>query len=137
MANDIPPSGAWAGYYFYGDAGPKHRMTLGLLFTPDGKIRGEGSDDIGPFAIDGFFNGAVSQASWTKAYIGMHTVNYSGIYSGRAICGNWTLSGGSGGFWIWPEGMEQFEEALLSEELAEPVQPIFISKRAARVARKW
>jgi hypothetical protein len=126
MANEIPPSGPWAGYYLYGQAGPKHRMRFGLVFTPDGKMRGEGSDDIGRFAIHGSFNGATSEASWTKAYIGMHSVQYAGIYSGRSICGNWTLYGGSGGFWIWPEGLGQLEEAALGVELPEPVEPILI-----------
>src|SRR5580693_6256249 len=115
MPNDIPPSGPWTGYYLYGHAGPKHRMRLGLAFTPDGKIRGEGVDDIAPFIIDGFFNGATREANWTKAYVGMHTVRYSGIYSARSICGNWFLAGLTGGFWIWPEAFTESEEEMTVE----------------------
>ncbi len=121
MLNEIPPSGPWTGYYLYGHEGPKHRMSLGLVFTRDGKIRGDGVDDVASFVIDGLFNGATSEASWTKTYAGRHSVRYSGIYSQRAICGNWTLFRLSGGFWIWPEVAGQSEQVGEQTELEEPV----------------
>src|SRR5215471_2877928 len=99
--NSIPPSGPWSGYYLYGYAGKRHRMQMQLSFTNGGRISGSGSDDIARFTIDGVFNAANSAASWTKAYIGMHSVEYRGVYDGRAICGDWTLSWMKGGFWIW------------------------------------
>jgi hypothetical protein len=117
MPDEIPPSGPWTGYYLYGYGGPKHRMRLGLTFTRDGMIRGEGVDDIAPFLIDGSFDGPTGAARWTKAYAGHHTVEYSGIYSHRAICGDWTLSGFTGGFWIWPHVLEQSEETETQMEL--------------------
>jgi hypothetical protein len=126
MLDDIPPSGPWTGYYLYGHGGPKHRMRLGLVFTQDGKIRGEGVDDIAPFVIDGLFNGATSEASWTKAYVGMHSVEYSGIYCQRQICGNWTLFRHTGGFWIWPEVFEESEKAGAQTELEQPMEPVLI-----------
>jgi hypothetical protein len=122
MLDDIPPSGPWTGYYLYGHAGPKHRMRLGLVFTRDGKIRGEGVDDIAPFHIDGLFDGPTSEAKWTKAYAGMHTVEYSGIYSQRAICGNWTLIGLTGGFWIWPDVLAQSDETAAQIEFEQPLE---------------
>jgi len=121
MLDDIPPSGPWTGYYLYGHDGPKHRMRMSLEFTPDGKIRGEGVDDIARFVIDGRLNGATSEANWTKTYVGMHSVEYSGIYSQRTICGNWTLIQFTGGFWIWPEVVAQSERAGAQAELEHPV----------------
>src|SRR5580693_2125319 len=100
--NDIPPSGSWRGYYLYGH-GLKHRMNLNLTFMIDGRIEGEGADDIAQFAIDGRFDCEASTATWTKAYVGMHTVEYSGIYCQRTICGDWYLGAATGGFWIWPQ----------------------------------
>jgi hypothetical protein len=117
MPDEIPPSGPWSGYYLYGHEGRKHHMRLGLAFTPDGKILGDGVDDIAPFVIDGSFNGATGEANWTKAYVGLHTVYYSGIYSRRSICGNWTLGLLTGGFWIWPESEEVMEQMELAEHL--------------------
>ena len=50
------------------------------MFMRDGTIEGEGVDDIAPFAIEGRFDYATSEANWTKAYVGMHTVEYFGVY---------------------------------------------------------
>src|SRR5262245_49280334 len=49
----LPPSGPWTGYYIYFHSPSKHRMKLGLTFTPDGKIDGEGIDDVARFVITG------------------------------------------------------------------------------------
>jgi hypothetical protein len=127
MLDGAPPSGPWTGYYLYGDAGPKHTMRLGLMFAPDGRIRGEGIDGVGPFfVIDGLFNRATSEASWTKTYVGRHNVEYSGIYSQRSICGNWTLKRRTGGFWIWPEALAQSEEAAAPTEVEQPLEPVLV-----------
>jgi hypothetical protein len=120
MPNDAPPSGPWRGYYLYGHGGLRHRMRLSLTFTADGRIAGEGIDDIAPFVINGRFDSGTSTATWTKAYIGMHTVDYAGVYCQRAICGDWTLVRLSGGFWIWPGALpeSEFAEAQSEMELA-------------------
>jgi len=113
----LPPSGPWSGYYLYENGGPKHRMRLSLTFSRDGSIAGDGIDDIAPFKIDGVFESGSNKADWTKAYIGMHSVEYQGLYDGRTICGNWTLGIGSGGFWIWPSALEEAEgEAAAVQE---------------------
>ena len=67
-------------------------MRLNLTFTMDGSIHGEGIDDIAPFVIEGRFDCVMSAARWTKAYVGMHSVEYSGFYCGQVICGDWTLA---------------------------------------------
>ena len=89
MANEMPPSGRWAGYYLYGHGGSRHRMKLTLAFAGNGAIDGDGVDDIAPFVITGRFDVATSAACWTKAYVRMHTVKYSGV--GGA--GKWVHSG--------------------------------------------
>lgn len=120
MLTDLPPSGAWAGYYLYAHSGSRHRMRLNLAFTIDGSIHGDGIDDIAAFVIEGRFDGARSAARWTKTYVGLHTVEYSGLYCQRVICGDWTLGAATGGFWIWPAGLEQSVEA--QSEVGEPLQ---------------
>ena len=117
MPNDIPPSGPWKGYYLYDHGGQKHRMRLNLTFSGEGKIHGEGVDDVAPFMIHGRFDFGKSTASWAKAYVGMHTVEYSGIYCQRSICGDWTLARITGGFWIWPRSRKQTEFAEEQAEL--------------------
>jgi hypothetical protein len=117
MPNEIPPSGPWTGYYLYGHAGLKHRMALSLTFTTTGEIAGEGIDDISPFMIRGKFDSGTSTATWTKAYVGMHTVAYVGVYCQRAICGDWTLVPLTGGFWIWPGSRLGSEFAAAESEI--------------------
>jgi hypothetical protein len=116
----FPPSGRWSGYYLYAHEASKHRMRLGLTFTLDGKIRGEGIDDVAPFTIHGSFDAAVNEANWTKSYIGMHSVEYRGLYDQRTICGNWTLRHLSGGFWIWPDTLGEHEQ--LQSEVEQPLE---------------
>jgi hypothetical protein len=119
----LPASGPWSGYYHYAHDTAKHRMKLGLTFALDGKIHGEGIDDIAEFIITGFFDIRTNQASWTKAYIGMHRVEYRGLYDGRSICGEWTVVA-SGGFWIWPNALEESER--LRAELEEPADVVLV-----------
>ena len=116
---DLPPSGPWTGYYLYGHDGVRHRMQLHLTFSPNGAIHGDGIDDIARFVISGRFHAPTGSARWTKAYLGLHAVDYSGLYCPRAICGDWRLPGLTGGFWIWPrgEGGAETEEAPAEVEL--------------------
>ncbi len=116
----FPRSGPWSGYYLYGHSGSKHRMDLVLTFALDGKICGDGIDDVGPFTIDGFFDAAANQTAWTKAYVGRHTVDYRGFYDRRSICGDWTLGVMCGAFWIWPSSLYEQEKA--QEELEQPIE---------------
>jgi hypothetical protein len=120
----LPPSGPWSGYYHYAHDTAKHRMNLGLAFGPDGKIHGEGIDDISEFIITGFFDIKTNQASWTKAYIGMHRVEYRGLYDGRSICGEWAIVAPGGGFWIWPSALEESER--LQVELEQPTEAVLV-----------
>jgi hypothetical protein len=70
MANELPPSGRWAGYYLYGHSGPRHRMKLTLVFGASGAINGDGMDDIGPFTITGMFDAATNAAQGRRRMSG-------------------------------------------------------------------
>ena len=82
-------------------------MRMVLTFAFDGRISGEGIDDVAPFTVSGAFYGPTNQASWTKSYIGMHSVEYRGVYDRLSICGDWNLPPSTGGFWIWPSTLEE------------------------------
>jgi len=116
----LPPSGGWSGYYLYGFSSAKHRMKMTLTFSPAGRISGGGIDDVAPFTIHGVFDSDTNQASWTKTYIGMHRVEYQGLYDHRSICGSWNIGAFTGGFWIWPDGIAESEK--LAVELEQPVE---------------
>jgi len=92
-------------------------MKMILAFSADGGISGDGIDDIALFRIRGVFDTAANTASWTKSYVGMHSVEYRGLYDLRSICGNWTLGVFTGGFWIWPDGIAQGEQMEVELEL--------------------
>jgi hypothetical protein len=98
-------------------------MTLHLSFLPSGAIQGEGIDDVGQFDIAGVFDAVTSRASWNKAYRGKHTVQYSGVYSQRTICGDWTLLAVTGGFWIWPGSLTESDFAEALQELEQDLEP--------------
>ena len=94
-------------------------MRLSLTFA-NGSITGDGTDDIGPFLIRGAFDSVSREAGWTKAYVGMHSVRYRGLYDGRSICGDWKLALSSGGFWIWPSTLGERAAESIEEELDQP-----------------
>jgi len=73
-----------------------------ILEFKKGRITGEGADGIGPFVISGSYSEASGECSWVKQYVGRHAVDYKGYQESKGIWGNWTLTGGTGGFHIWP-----------------------------------
>ena len=82
-------------------------------------VNGAEHANVFPYFI-GVFDTVANAASWTKAYVGMHSLEYHGLYNQRSICGTWNLLGTTGEFWIWPDGMGQEEESEL--ELEQPVE---------------
>ena len=78
MSESDFPSGPWVGFYTYSAAHDKHRMDLGLDFA-NGRVSGEGNDDVGAFVISGRFDSAKGECDWTKTYIGAHDVFYRGL----------------------------------------------------------
>jgi hypothetical protein len=117
------PSGPWTGFYNYGSSARKHRMDLVLAFA-DQTVSGDGSDDIGQFAVTGRFDETNGECYWTKTYIGGHDVYYRGFREGKGIWGLWELPNESGGFHIWPLGHEEGERDHESAEEPAPVETV-------------
>ena len=88
-------SSEWKGYY--SQFGSKHEMKLSfLMFQQDAKIFGAGTDDIGKYEISGRVD-PKNCFSFTKQYIGAHSVSYSGSVHWKktpTLQGNWVLGGG-------------------------------------------
>lgn len=95
------PSGLWAGHYV--QLFMKHPQQMTLEFA-DGLIRGDGTDGLGKFAIDGEYRvdeGPV-RLGWIKTYQAAHSVLYLGKLEGGQIVGKWKLSIHSGNFALGP-----------------------------------
>jgi len=97
------PSGIWAGHYvqFF----MKHAQQMNLEFA-DGLIRGDGSDGLGAFTIDGEYRADEGEVrlGWIKTYQGAHSVLYLGKLESGQIVGKWNLmvSMGTGAFALSP-----------------------------------
>jgi hypothetical protein len=92
-------------------------MDLQLTFA-NGKLSGDGNDDVGVFTIKGQYNSAERECWWTKTYAGSHDVFYRGYREGKGIWGTWEISPfAHGGFHIWPKqaGEEETESAKQRE----------------------
>lgn len=86
-------------------------MELQLVFK-DGILSGDGTDDIGPFSIQGTYNAATGSARWIKSYTGSHEVHYQGILGGTGLQGIWkTLPAGQGTFRLWPRQLGNGEHS--------------------------
>jgi hypothetical protein len=135
------PSGPWIGFFVQSFALPgKHWMELRLTFRA-GAMTGEGRDYVGSFVLNGSYAVGDGRCYWTKTYLGLHDVLYSGFNEGKGIWGGWEIPAGPsssmrlhGGFHIWPEGMpDPSGESLVEQadlpveqgiEIAEPVAPV-------------
>ena len=123
MSAELFPSGPWVGFYNY-QPGDRHRMDLNLQFS-QGKVDGEGTDDIGRFLVRGRFDAASRECHWTKSYLGAHDVFYRGFREGKGIWGTWEISNAShGGFHIWPRQAGEGEEQSETEQRSEPVDAV-------------
>ena len=123
MSEELFPSGPWVGFYNY-QPGDRHRMDLNLHFA-QGKVEGDGSDDIGRFLVRGRFDTTNRECHWTKTYLGAHDVFYRGFREGKGIWGTWEIGTFShGGFHIWPRQAGEGEERSETEQRSEPVDAI-------------
>ena len=96
-------------------------MDLHLNFA-NGKLEGDGNDDVGRFLIRGRYDAATRECHWTKSYIGAHDVFYNGYREGKGIWGTWEITiKYHGGFHIWPRGSG---EGDVETEKAEQTQPV-------------
>lgn len=119
---DPAASGAWRGYYLHAGSSRRHTMQLDLTFAT-ATVRGEGTDDVGPFTIRGAFEPDGVKVWWHKQYVGAHAVWYEGVRDGpqaRLVYGGWRLGArSSGGFKIW-RGMH--DDADLADVAREGVE---------------
>ncbi len=99
-------------------------MDLHLTFA-QGRLNGEGTDDIGQFIIRGRYDSGTRECYWTKTYIGSHDVFYRGFREGKGIWGTWEITiQFHGGFHIWPRRAGEGEEQTELEEISEPVEAV-------------
>ncbi len=96
-------SGEWVGFYLQGDERYPQDM---ILEFADSIIRGEGSDEVGDFVIEGEFrvgiDGFHATCGWIKTYEGAHSVLYYGEFDGSSLTGEWRIGGWGEGFTIEP-----------------------------------
>ncbi len=112
------PSGDWTGFYTYasGPTAVKHPMDCRLQFI-DGRVSGEGVDDVAAFRWTGTYDTALLTCKLVKQYLGRHAVSYDGQVDENGIWGNWHLENFTGGFHIKPRdpGAEESEIAAAKE----------------------
>ena len=104
-------------------------MDLHLTFA-NGKISGEGNDNIGQFVIKGNYDAKNAECTWTKTYVGRHDVYYRGFREGKGIWGTWEVSSapnGHGGFFIWPKTSPEGEGVQTTAIAKRPVEPLKIN----------
>jgi hypothetical protein len=97
-------SGRWRGYWEQGPLGRQEMHDLALEFDADGRVRGQGADMVGLFAVEGQAepDGAIRLV---KTYLRGHSVIYAGRYDGEGkIFGQWIIPGfDTGRFALAPE----------------------------------
>jgi hypothetical protein len=126
------PSGPWVGFFLQRAIPGRHMMEIRLTFR-QGSMAGEGRDWVGPFLLKGRYSVEDGKCYWTKRYLGKHDVFYQGYNEGKGIWGAWEIPGQEktlglrmhGGFYIWPEGMDDPTLQHLREEadLPAPAEP--------------
>jgi hypothetical protein len=120
------PTGEWNGFYLESHQPKRGWMHLYLSFE-NGKIKGEGTDYVGPWIAHGIYDLTDCRCHWEKRYLGKHNVIYAGLITNQGIQGQWEISFLTGPFHIWPKGMSQFDELYLQEDLTQPVPSVLMS----------
>lgn len=123
MNQDVFKSGRWIGFYLYRSSDHKHRMDLTLNFA-NGRIEGDGNDDLGAFVIQGSCECETGECHWTKSYVGQHDVFYRGYRENKSIWGTWEIHDMRGGFRIWPKRFGDSDGETESEVIEQPVEAI-------------
>ena len=123
MTHDLFPSGPWTGFYNYSPK-DKHRMDLNLTFA-SGRMSGGGSDDVGQFKVHGQYDASTLECSWTKSYVGAHSVFYRGFREGKGIWGTWEITlANHGGFHIWPKRAGEGDTEAATAEKEQPAEAV-------------
>ena len=123
VSDELFPSGPWTGFYNYSPR-DKHRMDLDLTFA-GGKMSGDGNDDVGRFKAHGSYDVKTLECSWTKTYVGAHSVFYRGFREGKGIWGTWEITlQNHGGFHIWPKRIGEDETETIAAEKEQPAETV-------------
>jgi hypothetical protein len=121
------PSGPWTGFYLMPHTGAKRHPTRLTITFAHGTLTGNGADAVGRFTVHGSYSTEDGKCRWVKHYLGKHDVFYSGYNEGKGIWGMWDVPNSlsakwSGGFHIWPEGMEDPTRPRLKAEADLPAE---------------
>jgi hypothetical protein len=109
------PTGEWRGFYLESHNPNRGWMSLYLQFD-NGRLKGEGTDYVGPWTATGTFT--AERCQWIKRYVGKHQVEYDGQVTANGIVGQWQIGGlTEGPFHIWPRGFHQLERHYLEQPL--------------------
>lgn len=111
------PTGEWNGFFLENHQDQRGWMHLYLTFA-EKKIKGEGTDYVGPWHANGEYDLSTGICSWVKSYLGKHPVTYQGTISENGIMGRWQISFLSGEFHIWPKAMSHLTELYMADDLA-------------------
>jgi len=117
------PSGEWNGFYLESYNPKRGWMHLYMSFA-DGKVKGEGTDYVGPWVSNGTYDLESGACVWVKQYLGKHQVHYTGQIGQNGIMGQWKINASTGEFHIWPRSMTNLNEMYLADDLTEPAPTI-------------
>jgi hypothetical protein len=107
-------SGKWVGFYRESHRRDPGWMQLYLVCDESGSIRGEGVDYVGPWTLQGQFDGDTGRCFWVKQYVRQHSVAYDGQLNADGIVGDWRIKPFlHDTFHIWPESQTHLTERFL------------------------
>ena len=111
------PTGQWNGFYIESHQEQRGWMHQYLEFN-DGELKGEGTDYVGPWTLQGKYDLSELKCVWIKSYVGKHDVTYRGTISKTGITGIWDIRESlTGSFHIWPQHMTEFDSLYMQEDL--------------------
>ena len=111
------PTGQWNGFYTESHKDQRGWMHQYLEFN-DGELKGEGTDYVGPWTLQGKYDLSKLQCQWVKIYVGKHHVNYLGTISKTGITGVWDIRGSvTGPFHIWPQHLTEFDSLYMQQDI--------------------
>ena len=111
------PTGQWNGFYIESHQERRGWMHQYLEFN-DGELKGEGTDYVGPWTLQGKYDLRELKCAWIKSYVGKHDVTYRGTISKTGITGIWDIRELlTGSFHIWPQHLTEFDSLYMQEDL--------------------
>ena len=110
-------TGQWNGFYIESHQEQRGWMHQYLEFD-DGELKGEGTDYVGPWTLQGKYDLSELKCVWIKSYVGKHDVTYRGMISKTGITGIWDIRElNTGSFHIWPQHLTEFDSLYMQEDL--------------------